>query len=155
RPPQFWANVRIRITARRRWCWEGAVQRRTFLRLSAAVAANAAIPFNARAAVAKPYSFDATPPMNDTGSVVRWLEETRGEDARYLRARFERFQNMVHHVDLWETRNKRAFLASMGKGVVTENEARGTLLITRKTTERLFEFSFRLAERRKARGGRG
>jgi 3-isopropylmalate dehydrogenase len=45
--------------------------------------------------------------------------------------------------------------ASMGKGVVTENEARETLLITRKTSERLFEFSFRLTERRKARGGRG
>jgi 3-isopropylmalate dehydrogenase len=45
--------------------------------------------------------------------------------------------------------------ASMGKGVVTETEARETLLITRKTSERLFEFSFRLAERRKARGRRG
>jgi 3-isopropylmalate dehydrogenase len=42
--------------------------------------------------------------------------------------------------------------ASMGKGVVTENEARETLVITRKTSGRLFEFSFRLAERRKARG---
>src|SRR5471032_2006561 len=42
--------------------------------------------------------------------------------------------------------------ASMGKGVVTEDEARETLVITRKTSERLFEFSFRLAERRKARG---
>src|SRR6201992_169483 len=45
--------------------------------------------------------------------------------------------------------------ASMGKGVVTENEARETLVITRKTSERLFEFSFRLAERRKARGKPG
>src|SRR3989440_3529758 len=45
--------------------------------------------------------------------------------------------------------------ASMGKGVVTETEARETLVITRKTSERLFEFSFRLAERRKARGARG
>jgi 3-isopropylmalate dehydrogenase len=45
--------------------------------------------------------------------------------------------------------------ASMGKGVVTENEARETLVITRKTSERLFEFSFRLAERRKARGRPG
>src|SRR5205823_5851427 len=45
--------------------------------------------------------------------------------------------------------------ASMGKGVVTETEARETLLITRKTCARLFEFAFRLAERRKARGGRG
>src|SRR5215204_6691591 len=42
--------------------------------------------------------------------------------------------------------------ASMGKGVVTDSEARETLVITRNTSQRLFEFSFRLAERRKARG---
>src|SRR3989442_1071835 len=45
--------------------------------------------------------------------------------------------------------------ASMGKGVVTEDEARETLVITRKTSERLFEFSFRYAERRRARGRPG
>jgi 3-isopropylmalate dehydrogenase len=45
--------------------------------------------------------------------------------------------------------------ASMGKGVVTETEARETLLITRRTSERLFDFSFRLAQRRKARGAPG
>src|SRR5881392_3351968 len=44
--------------------------------------------------------------------------------------------------------------ASMGKGIVTDTEARETLVITRKTSERLFEFSFRLAERRKNRGGK-
>jgi 3-isopropylmalate dehydrogenase len=42
--------------------------------------------------------------------------------------------------------------ASMGKGVVTHDDARETLVITRKTSERLFEFSFKLAERRRARG---
>src|ERR1700740_609038 len=45
--------------------------------------------------------------------------------------------------------------ASMGKGVVTESEARETLVITRNTSQRLFEFSFRLAERPKARGRPG
>ncbi len=45
--------------------------------------------------------------------------------------------------------------ASMGKGIVTHEEARETLVITRRTSERLFEFSFRLAERRKARGKPG
>jgi 3-isopropylmalate dehydrogenase len=45
--------------------------------------------------------------------------------------------------------------ASMGKGVVTHEDARETLVITRRTSERLFEFSFRLAERRKARGKPG
>jgi 3-isopropylmalate dehydrogenase len=45
--------------------------------------------------------------------------------------------------------------ASMGKGVVTDTEARETLLITRKTSERLFEFSFRYAAQRKKRGRPG
>src|SRR5438132_8563232 len=45
--------------------------------------------------------------------------------------------------------------ASMGKGVVTHDEARETLVITRKTSARLFEFSFRFAEQRKKRGAPG
>ena len=45
--------------------------------------------------------------------------------------------------------------ASRGKGVTTQDEARETLIVTRKTTERLFDFSFRLAERRKKRGAPG
>src|SRR6478609_5351321 len=86
------------------------MQRRTFLTLSAAAAAGVALPFKAHATVPKPYSWDAAPPMNDPGAFVRWMQENRGEDPRYLRARFERFLNMVGHVDLWEARNKRAFL---------------------------------------------
>jgi 3-isopropylmalate dehydrogenase len=42
--------------------------------------------------------------------------------------------------------------ASMGKGVVTHDDARETLVVTRKTTERLFDFSLKLAERRRKRG---
>jgi len=45
--------------------------------------------------------------------------------------------------------------ASMGKGMVTQDEARETLVITRKTSQRLFDFSLRLTERRKARGKPG
>jgi 3-isopropylmalate dehydrogenase len=45
--------------------------------------------------------------------------------------------------------------ASMGKGVVTHDEARETLVMTRKTSQRLFDFSLRLAERRKKRGRPG
>jgi 3-isopropylmalate dehydrogenase len=45
--------------------------------------------------------------------------------------------------------------ASMGKGVVTHDDARETLVITRKTSERLFDFSLRLAARRKAQGRKG
>jgi 3-isopropylmalate dehydrogenase len=45
--------------------------------------------------------------------------------------------------------------ASMGKGVVTKDDARETLVITRKTSQRLFDFSMQLAERRKKRGKPG
>jgi len=45
--------------------------------------------------------------------------------------------------------------ASMGKGVVTHDDARETLVITRKTSQRLFDFSLRLTERRMKRGGKG
>src|SRR5471030_1124635 len=45
--------------------------------------------------------------------------------------------------------------ASMDKGMTTHDEARETLVVTRKTTERLFDFSLRLAERRQVRGRPG
>jgi len=89
---------------------KGKMERRAFLALSAAAAASAVLPRQARAGVPKPYSWDAAPPMTDAGSFVKWMQEHRGEDPRYLHARFDRFQNMVGHVDLWEPRNKRAFL---------------------------------------------
>jgi hypothetical protein len=46
--------------------------------------------------------------------------------------------------------------ASHGKGVVERDQvARDTLVITRPTCERLFDFAFNLAARRKERGGKG
>jgi 3-isopropylmalate dehydrogenase len=61
-----------------------------------------------------------------------------------------------HGIDLVLIREStEGLFASMGKGVVTPDEARETLVITRKTSQRLFDFSFRLAERRKARGRPG
>jgi 3-isopropylmalate dehydrogenase len=46
--------------------------------------------------------------------------------------------------------------ASRGRGTVEDDfEARDTMVITRATCERLFDFAFRLAERRKAGGGKG
>jgi 3-isopropylmalate dehydrogenase len=46
--------------------------------------------------------------------------------------------------------------ASRGQGTVEDDrEARDVMVITRATCERLFDFAFRLAERRQARGGKG
>jgi 3-isopropylmalate dehydrogenase len=61
-----------------------------------------------------------------------------------------------HGIDMVVIREStEGLFASMGKGVVTDEDARETLVITRKTSQRLFEFSFKLAERRKARGRPG
>ena len=51
-----------------------------------------------------------------------------------------------HGIDLVVIREStEGLFASMGKGVVTHDEGRETLVITRKTSERLFDFSFRYA----------
>src|SRR5499426_3000914 len=61
-----------------------------------------------------------------------------------------------HGIDLVVIREStEGLFASMGKGIVTDDDARETLVITRKTCERLFDFSFRYAERRRARGRPG
>ena len=62
----------------------------------------------------------------------------------------------VHGIDFVLVREStEGLFASMGKGVVTHEDARETLVVTRKTTERLFDFCLRLAERRKVRGKPG
>jgi 3-isopropylmalate dehydrogenase len=46
--------------------------------------------------------------------------------------------------------------ASHGRGTVEDDQvAKDTLVITRTVSERLFDFAFRLAERRRGRGGKG
>jgi 3-isopropylmalate dehydrogenase len=61
-----------------------------------------------------------------------------------------------HGIDLVVIREStEGLFASMGKGVVTHDDGRETLVITRKTSERLFDFSFRYAQRRNARGRPG
>lgn len=61
-----------------------------------------------------------------------------------------------HGIDFVVVREStEGLFASMGKGVVTRDEARETLVITRRTSQRLFDFSLRLAERRKERGAPG
>ena len=62
----------------------------------------------------------------------------------------------VHGIDFVLIREStEGLFASMGKGVTTHDEARETLVVTRKTTERLFNFSLGLAARRKKHGRPG
>ena len=61
-----------------------------------------------------------------------------------------------HGIDFVPIREStEGLFASMGKGVTNRDEARETLVVTRNKTERLFDFSLRLAQRRKKRGKEG
>lgn len=61
-----------------------------------------------------------------------------------------------HGIDLVVIREStEGLFASLGKGIVTHDDAKETMVITRRTSERLFDFSLRLAQRRKERGGKG
>ena len=86
------------------------MHRRHFL-LSAAGLAFGAFPVGrAFANVPVPYDFDLTPPMDSREAFIEWAVKNRGEDANYLGERFDRFRGLVANKDVWDTRNKRAFL---------------------------------------------
>jgi protein-L-isoaspartate(D-aspartate) O-methyltransferase len=84
------------------------LRRRTFL--TAAIAAAAYPRCETLAAVPKPYSWDASPPMTSRDAFVAWMKENRGEDPRFLGWRWDRFQALVANHDVVDDRNKRAFL---------------------------------------------
>jgi protein-L-isoaspartate(D-aspartate) O-methyltransferase len=86
------------------------LQRRTFLFSSAAAMAGALLPRYAAANVLKPASFDTFPPTNSRDAFIGWMQANRGENPNFLGQRWGRYEALLRNRDLWETRNKRAFL---------------------------------------------
>ncbi|WP_421916695.1 protein-L-isoaspartate O-methyltransferase family protein [Mesorhizobium sp.] len=86
------------------------MKRRDFLTLSAGAAAFSILPGIARANVPVPFDRNADVPMGDKKAFIDWMVANRGEDPKYLAARFDRFQIMVYNKDVLDDRNKRAFL---------------------------------------------
>jgi len=95
------------------------VQRRKFLAGSAGLLAGALAPrwsmaatdpAAATAKVPTPFNYDMAPPMDSREKFIAWAVEQRGEDPKYLGERFDRFGALVRNEDLWDDRNKHAFL---------------------------------------------
>ena len=92
------------------------MQRRNFLAGTAGLLGASLAPRWAAAAVdpvAKvptPFTFDLDPPMDSREKFIAWGVAQRGEDPKYLGERFDRFGALVRNEDLWDDRNKRAFL---------------------------------------------
>ena len=64
------------------------MERRTFLLGAAGALAGACLPPGARANVPKPYSCDATPPLNSRDAFISWMVANRGEDPKFLAQRW-------------------------------------------------------------------
>jgi protein-L-isoaspartate(D-aspartate) O-methyltransferase len=86
------------------------VQRRQFLAGSAGLLASALAPRFALANVPTPFTFDMAPPVGSREEFIKWGVEKRGEDPKYLGERFDRYGALVRNEDIWDDRNKHAFL---------------------------------------------
>ena len=80
------------------------MRRREFL--IGAAAGLAALPTRA----ATPFRGDMWPPLNDKAAYVAWMVANRGEEAKYLERRFDRYREVLAFHDLWTPAEKRAFL---------------------------------------------
>ena len=88
--------------------------------LLASAAALAGLPVSAAADVPVPYDWDATPPMEHKAGFIEWMVRNRGEDQALLGQRWDRFRQAVANRDLWDERDKRAFLLTPREEFVTE-----------------------------------
>jgi len=95
------------------------MDRRAWLAAAGATAVAAAVPRGAAAAVTRPYDWNTSPPTDSRAAFVEWMQANRGEDPKFLGQRFDRFQALVENNDLWDARDKRAYLLTPREEFVT------------------------------------
>ena len=78
------------------------------------------LPASARANVPVPYDWNAAPPMDPKSDFIAWMIKNRGEDPGFLGKRWDRFKQVIAHKDLWDERDKRAFLLTPREEFVTK-----------------------------------
>jgi protein-L-isoaspartate(D-aspartate) O-methyltransferase len=86
------------------------MKRREFFMLTAGALAVSLSPGIALADVPMPFDWTMAPPTDDRQKFIDWMTKNRGEDAKYLGQRFDRYQVMLRNKDLWDERTERAFL---------------------------------------------
>ena len=99
-------------------------RRRFIAGLAGVWAAGAAGPGYANVTV--PYDRNAMPPMDDRAQFIGWMSQNRGEDAKYLGARWDRFQQLIARHDLWDKADMRAFLMTPREEFVTPKNLAST-----------------------------
>jgi protein-L-isoaspartate(D-aspartate) O-methyltransferase len=108
-----------------RFLKEAVLQRRDFLAGAAGLMAGALASRAASANVPTPFTYDLSPPMDSRAKFIEWGVANRGEDPKFLGERFDRFVALVRNEDVWDIRNKRAFLMTpREKFVLQQNLSR-------------------------------
>ena len=95
------------------------LSRRRFVVGTASALTATLIPGAAFANVPVPYDWTATPPFDTRSGFIAWMQKNRGEDPGFLGQRWDRFQALLAHQDLWDDRNKRAYLLTPREEFVT------------------------------------
>jgi len=98
------------------------MQRREILRRGMAAALGATLPWavSARSGVPAPDDGTQTPPLDTRDAYVAWMVYHRGEDPAFLAQRYDRYLELIKHHDVWDERNKRAYLMTPRERFVTE-----------------------------------
>jgi protein-L-isoaspartate(D-aspartate) O-methyltransferase len=96
---------------------ESRFSRRALLGGAAAFAMGAA---PARASMTTAFSPGLTPPMSSRDDYIRWMTANRGEDPTYLGQRWDRYLQLIAHHDLWDDRDKAAYLLCPREEFVTK-----------------------------------
>ncbi len=58
--------------------------------------------------------------MDIRAAFIAWMQKNRGEDPNYLGQRWDRFQALIAHKDVWDKRNMRAYLLTPREDFVTK-----------------------------------
>jgi protein-L-isoaspartate(D-aspartate) O-methyltransferase len=103
------SNLRRARSIDRRDVLIGLAGLSTFALLPTAVRAN--VPLSADKA--------GTPPADTRDHFVRWMQTNRGENPKFLEARWDRLQALFQHNDIWGAKNIRGFLLTPREKFVT------------------------------------
>lgn len=96
------------------------LNRRELMIFGAGGLISSALATNADAKVRQSLEQAATPPMDSKTNYIKWMEENRGEEADFLGQRWDRFEALIAHKDIWDHRDKRAYLLTPRERFVTK-----------------------------------
>lgn len=95
--------------------------RRNFLLGLSGALTSMIVPESAIADVPQVHDSSSLLPMDTRANFIAWMVKNRGEDATFLGQRWDRFQQLIGHHDVWDKRNMRAYLLTPREEFVTKS----------------------------------